>query len=82
MGGDYTAILYRKKQDVNTFVYHPRNIVYDPRMATIKQRVMKLRSLEQRRREMARLRRDKVTLDAIGKRYGITRQRVWAILKG
>ena len=51
-------------------------------MATMNQKILKLRSLEQRRREMKRLRRDKVTLDAIGKRYGVTRQRVWEILKG
>jgi DNA-directed RNA polymerase sigma subunit (sigma70/sigma32) len=46
------------------------------------QKILKLRSLEQRRREMKRLRRDKVTLEEIGKRYGVTRQRVWEILKG
>jgi len=51
-------------------------------MATMNQKILKLRSLEQRRREMKRLRRDKVTLEEIGKRYGVTRQRVWEILKG
>ena len=50
-------------------------------MATMNQKILKLRSLEQRRREMKRLRRDKVTLEEIGKRYGVTRQRVWEILK-
>lgn len=51
-------------------------------MDTVKQKILRLRYLEQRRRKIYQLRRKGVSLEAIGKWYGISKQRVHIILKG
>jgi biotin operon repressor len=50
-------------------------------MDTIKQAIDKARYLGKRRLKIERLRRQGVPLEAIGKAFGISKQRVWKILR-
>jgi DNA-directed RNA polymerase sigma subunit (sigma70/sigma32) len=50
-------------------------------MDTIKQAMQVLRQRRQRDQAMRRLRERGVPLEAIGKKYGVSKQRVWSILR-
>ena len=50
-------------------------------MTTMKQQMLRLRYLDQRKRAIVQLRKRGATLEAIGKWFGISKQRVHVILR-